>query len=876
MTKARQIAEDMAIELQPSQMGYVPTAPPRSSSMAEEPEEDVNTTPILIDRNNRSRQKNALKGIKRKFESRYGKVDEALTPEQQAAIRKMQVEKFKKERLAELEKQPKPSPGESYGEYLKRRKMQVTKPSLLYPGQEVAPREPKNYKEWARGIDKGKEEEEKRRRAEAARYRAEIEARRRKNERPSAPKQYGARTYGPEQFRKEQEQALTQKRQEYLSGLKSGNIPSQYQPERGFSAQDRGLLGLGKQKEADKIARAVIHKTQMKNVKITPYGSGMRVEIKISKTPKRPDEPGDVELYLQRQLKTVLFTRSVATVPRIYLANVIGAIIEATPQDWQFAVDPFFRQKSQRARDIQVSTGAAVLLYTLKNKVGEDRLSNRQDFNRINRDHMKRERSSQTEPPAGGLGAPTEPGTHKGRAEYIGPEEEEPGSYAWYEKEREKEYEREKERQRKEEIERAKAASGVHRQWQKESPEIIQTSPYEYRYQGVERDTDDQNDFYARQAVGGMFGGVDSMIGGYTPPVSRETYKTAAQTKKEAEEARRQKEQEAELLYGGEFPSFGGRGERYWNIQDPDMGGRPGTPKYAEAEWRKPGGKRGEIEGEAERDMPTYGDEDLVNAARKDSTAKFTSKSPAVQLINKKMKQAFGSTQVLDAGTSPAKVIIRSPGIEAVLTRKRHTSASGAKIVTLEFHNLNMNKWEHVFSQIPNIAFPPIMATNPGATFKVVHKTNITPLIKEVEVDPKLMGYMVDYLEKWVRYMLKKGSSTITGGHRLLNWREKQAKKAQKNKNETLASVILKTMSMNEQGWYTEFVEVAKAIQDWMLKHVKTYQITSDEIHSRFDDEYNPEAVTKAIEILRANAAIYPMTNNVYMINMSRLSSALL
>ena len=84
----------------------------------------------------------------------------------------------------------------------------------------------------------------------------------------------------------------------------------------------------------------------------------------------------------------------------------------------------------------------------------------------------------------------------------------------------------------------------------------------------------------------------------------------------------------------------------------------------------------------------------------------------------------------------------------------------------------------------------------------------------------------------------------------------------------------IKLKLVSEQAWYKEQVGLARRIQDWILKNLGGYTSSGSEIHMKYDEEYGDEAVDKAIEILRANAALYPMTNDMYTINMSRMSSA--
>lgn len=921
MSKARKIAEQLGINLQPSQMGYVPSKPPRAmSGYNPEPDEEL-SMPITVDKNNRRRQVKALNGIKRKFESRYGNVNEDLTPEQKAALdkfrqrndpeeyerRRQEIEAFKRARIPDYDKkygggQPAtptapvpttpsgPRPGESYIEWAKRRRTERV--------QQYRTDKPQTYKDWNRVHADRERERQRQRDAIAARHRAEEIAAQRRGE---------GHKYNPEIDRINRETA----RMKYMSDYRDLGTRPQNAP----GEEKRGVWGRGRQKEADRIAQALFTKTRFKNVVIKPHGSGARATMKISLEPKDKTESGDIELFLQRNLQMILFTR--VSTPREgmapLLSSAIKTIIEATPLDWKIAIDPFLRQKSVGSQDRNVKVGVRVLLSVASSLPG-DRLVSRQDFMRINRDFRNKTRTdadAQTEAPpgsgAGGLGAAkrvdweyADPGMDPRDVPPVDPNE------PWFDsngfpRNQAARVQQEKERLEADRLAReaeeqvaARAASGRNRQWQDVPGGEDQEQSFMRGYGGM--GGYGQTDYYSDpdqyqgygpdpSAYGGGYGsgiGAGGGLGG-----DLETYKSRSQERQDRREAqaRERAEQQFSQTDYTEQPDYHvpRSDSAPWARYDQNVGQRPSSSRMSQ-DVPRPTKKRSKSEPDPY--MVTSDPDDLMNQARMDTAGpgrRFSSESPAVQFIARQMKRAFGSADIIDASTSTAKVIVRSPGIEAHLTRKKY---KGAYLqVTLEFKNLDFNKWADVFAKLPTVAFPSNMAGNPGKKYPTTHKTSLKTLIQEVKdrKDPRVMRGMVDALEKWAAHMKARTASGLSGANIIINWREQQRKKADRAardermraRNESKAARF-NHMILSEQLWYKEFLPLARKIQEWLLRHLGSYQVTCDEIHARFGADHNDEAINKAIEILRANAGIYPMTNDTYMINMSRLSSALM
>jgi len=662
----------------------------------------------------------------------------------------------------------------------------------------------------------------------------------------------------------------------------------------------KGIWGRGRQKEADKIAQALFHKTRFKNVVIKPHGSGSRASMKISLEPKTSNESGDIELYLQRDLKILLFTR-VAT-PNEHtsplLSSAIKTIIEVTPLDWKIAIDPFLRQKSVGSSDRNTKTGVRILLSIAQDSNVQSRLVSRQDFMRVNRDFRnKTNADAQAEEPPGtgaGLGAARATGPNW---QYLNPEED-PNippiktDYQYY---------------KDQEMAQAKASREVRKEIEK-LDRAERGGKFRYADAEIPGEEDSGQSFmnpYARGYGGGADIYGDEDTGGYGPAGSYgggygsglegignlggdfEPYTTRSQQKQDRKEAqaRYKAEQQFAGITDDEPPDYHipRSAAKPWAKYDQNVGNYPSSSRMSQ-DVPNPTKKRSK--GQPDLYAPTSDPDDLMNLARMDTAGpgrRFSKNSPAVEFVRRRMQTSFGQVEVIDAGTSAAKVIVRSPGIEAHLTRKKH---KGSYLqVTLEFKNLDFNRWADVFSKLPLIAFPANMAGNPGKKYPTTHKTNVKTLIQEVKdrKDPRIMRGMVDALEKWANHMKARTASGLSGANIIINWNEQQRKKEERKardermraRNESKA-IRFNKMVLYEQIWYKEFLPLARKIQEWLLRHMGGYQITCEEIYTRFGDDHTPEAIDKALEILRANAAIYSMTNDTYMINMSRLSSALM
>ena len=939
MSKAKKIAENLGINLQPSQMGYVPSKPPRAfSGYNPEPDKELGM-PITVDKNNRRRQVKALNGIKRKFESRYGEMDEApLDPWQQK-------EQEYQNRYKSYNNTPPPPPPpfdpwkQKEQEYQDRYKSYTnTSPTPPPPppppvSAEDAKRQEiiKNLRDYRAKRDsekKSEQEEAKRKRIQAERearekmqrersrstdprrfsgkkrldalerehreqqggrgsVTARIEAEReriaqqrydatqvaaqRREERERKHREMMSKQF-PDHYGREKERLRTD-REEYLSRLKDqgrndpSSIPDQDERPAKWYNKKIGLAGIGKQKEADKIGYALIHKTQMKKVKITPFGSGTRVLMTIQSSISS-DAPRLIELYLQKNLKIILFSNIKAPVRSDKIVETgVDVILKNLPDDWKVAVDPFIRQKASSKEDKEVSRAGAEILVRLVSGLPSNKIADRQEFFRIRNEFNKKEQAASEQPP---------PHTHSNvdDVEEIEGEIETP--------------EETRDRKRREAAEDAAFGRGQRTRsnlgvddFNAEPEGRFRTPNYDdttIRY-GGEDDEDDE--FYRQQAVGGMFGATD-----YQP---RERRRDRGSTRKQPD-----------IDYGsqGEFdfevedepisePVRSRERERERTRYAPPP--REEMPPEGQSPFERAREKTRTATADVKRDSD---DRDLMNQARQAYVGQFNSTSPSAKLIYYRALKAFGpGVEILDTGTSANKVIIRAPdAIEMHLTRKKYPGSRKAKVVTLTFTKLG-SRWEEVFSSIPDIAYDPIMSTNPGERYKVVHKTDMSVLNKEVkEAYPDLLKEYHDSLITWANDLHRKNKRGIRGygdivkigkSAETLRSEAKSRAKARmeksraKSSNESLAFKVLK-LTLNEQIWYKEIVPVARKIQDWMLKHMGGMQITGEEIHNRFDEEHTRETVDKSIEILRANAVIYPMSNDVYMINMSRISSALM
>ena len=82
---------------------------------------------------------------------------------------------------------------------------------------------------------------------------------------------------------------------------------------------------------------------------------------------------------------------------------------------------------------------------------------------------------------------------------------------------------------------------------------------------------------------------------------------------------------------------------------------------------------------------------------------------------------------------------------------------------------------------------------------------------------------------------------------------------------------------MTEQDWYADVVPLATRLQSHLVgKSGGSFFVTKKELLRDFPDE-EPEALEMAIEILRSNAAIFPVQGtDTFRINWQRLSGALL
>lgn len=82
--------------------------------------------------------------------------------------------------------------------------------------------------------------------------------------------------------------------------------------------------------------------------------------------------------------------------------------------------------------------------------------------------------------------------------------------------------------------------------------------------------------------------------------------------------------------------------------------------------------------------------------------------------------------------------------------------------------------------------------------------------------------------------------------------------------------------TITEQQWYADIVPLAKRLQVYLLNKGGIFFVTKKDFMKNFPDE-EPEAVEQAIEILRSNAAIFPVSGtDTFRINWQRLTGALL
>jgi len=78
---------------------------------------------------------------------------------------------------------------------------------------------------------------------------------------------------------------------------------------------------------------------------------------------------------------------------------------------------------------------------------------------------------------------------------------------------------------------------------------------------------------------------------------------------------------------------------------------------------------------------------------------------------------------------------------------------------------------------------------------------------------------------------------------------------------------------MVEQDWYSSVVPLAIRLRSYLLGRIGTWFIDKRDFLREFPDE-DPEEVEHAIDILRTNAAIFPVSGtDTYRINWKRLSS---
>ena len=905
MNRAQQMLEGIiGINMNPDQAGYVPTPPPRGSG--EESEEEVNV-PITIDRNNRRRQVKALNGIKRKFEARYGDVNEA--GEDWWEKKKQEYENRYKSYADRPSvpvsdigpKNPLPTSAElarRRREEANRRENDARDKAARLSGQQIPDRKTgterladlerqkygysgiKNWQATREREAQVKRERENARRAKMM-YDYTQKAAARRDQRERTHQEYMKTEFEP-YYNKEQER-IKAEREAYLNRVRTrsrdSDLPEpEEQPSKWYNKKI-GLTGIGRQKEADRIGHALIHKTQMKSVRIVPYGSGTRVEVNIS------NATGDsfIQLYLQKNLKMVLFSKIKARTPGLdkILERGISTILENVPEGWKVAVDPYLVQKSIKEDEKTLARSGAITLTNLMHDYATRKqieIADRTEFNRVRNDFSRRTQSADNEPPS-------DSSTRRVEPEVLTPDE-----YEAYRRAKEQESEEEKRRkeaewlQRKEREEQTRREAEFQKQWpegnRRERTQSFGFGQDEPQYAGS-----DEDDYFRQQAMGGMMGGTSINY----EPRSRPRIETPSRTDYGADYGPHQDPSwYASQTYDEPLPRERPRPERERTTSSYTPSETSDYDAFDDDEYEEPKSIRDIVRDKAraasaeEKHSPE--EHQLITDARRDSVRRFDSRSPAVTLVYDRALRAFGSgIQIVDVSTS--KVIVRAPNaIEMHLERKKGTT-SGSKKVTMTFKKLGTD-WRKVFASIPMIAFDPIMNTKAGQQFKVQHRTDLRPLFQEIKNEhPDLLIPFHNALESWLEYVKVRNKSGVGGIETILNaLKSPEERKAIRNKkakesrarNESLAGIYLQSM-LNEQIWYKEIVPLAKKIQDWLLKsHMGGYQVTSEEIHEKFGEDHDNETIKKAIEILRANAVIYSMNNDVYMINMSRLSSALM
>lgn len=810
MSRAQEVAEGMGITLsgittQPSQVGSVPTAPPRGSSMVKDPEMDV-TTPKVLDLRGRRRQEKALDNIKRKFESRYGTLHEELSPEQKRIINKMkydEIEKFKRERISRLTPYDTP----------------------IGPSPETS-----------------------------------LERERR--------------------IHREQEDDRIAARQRGYVFSQTIRDPEDITADRG-----RGIFGLGKQKEADIIGRALMSNTLFKLVKIKPYGSGVRVEIEATS-----HDGGEVSVYLQKMFKVLLFNKVVAGSNRQEIQKVISTIISNLPSDWKIAADPRMVQKvvANINRKDPKSRGQVHGAHTLRkmlSNVNPNRIADRSIFLKVKRDEV-----SKSEPTQDGseYSGPDRRDPERGRVgkEFRGTTLITPELFAQLGPEAQAAYIKAMAQKRAREEQQA----------QHDQAAAFGGSSF-YDIMGTAHTTASRGDIgdlenidpYTNPTSGGFgndvsfdimgnpihnypsFSGSDmsTLRGKENTPIRRTEIRSRNRVVKEQPE------------FSGEPVILGSASRPEPEEEITDYRHRRGikdfgtSPFYSESPGelgQQPRRGRGFTEPapQGAYDTANAGFDDLLQQART-YKGQMNINAPIVQYVAEKMKRVGLGQPTIREGDKRG-IIIETPILHAVVRRKGNKDK--LRTVILEFPWIDLNNAIKVFDSIPRISWPP-KASHSLSGFKLNHRVDISSLVNFIDKNkPSLLPDMLDILSPWIERMGQQGITKGTIRGKAKRERQRQQTRPQR---ESVASVILQALSpIEEQLWYKEIVPLAKEIQGWILRHLGGYEVTGTQIHDRFDDEHTPETVDKAIEILRANSAIYPMSNDVYMINMSRLSSALL
>jgi hypothetical protein len=873
-SKARQLAENMGITLNPSQASTVPTAPPRGSSMVGEPDMDV-TTPKTVDLTGRYRyQKKALSGIKRKFESRYGNIDEVedlLVDPSTLGGRDDIIQRMKDDRA--------------------RRDAERAREQIM---NRMASRE-----QDARLQAEQERRERERRDMEA--YRERIRNTRDMRNVTPAPA-----PLSPKDSRSARSYLLRQSRD-------SGPIPGDKEG-KGI----RGLLGLGRQEEADALARVFRTRTPFKNVVIKPFGSGNRVLVKASVTPfVNREDSGDIELYFQKQMKVVMFSKVLPPAPkstpmsRGIFQKTMKTIIDGIPRDWHLAIDPFIRQKaltaSRTTGNRNILVGVAVLMQVLRNEAPE-RLVNAQDFRKAKRDFDRRNEPEDQSAPDKRRDIFGDPRRGHRKSPISDIKGISPEEYAKLSQEEKAEYlrqqgeliNRERERQRQEqEFQQSQYAAqaafggdfGNFDPSYGETPRSTRNQPRDPQSGLAEPSQYDMPNFSQSQNdFPGMDIGDDPTMGmgGSTTPTpddlggrrSEPIRRSELRREQERERAQQTSDWDSAQFPPGDVPFGGGREEPPIghtgrpNRTRSDMGKREFEDPHAGEPRQGRGGFDPEVQGRAEHSS------NLLDTARM-YKGQFNTEAPIVQYIKEKLtRSGFGVPQINDLGKNGISLKTR----ELDILLRRQGSKANLRTVILEVPKFEMSAAEKVFSQLPSIVWPP-KASASLTGFKLNHRVDLKSMINYIENvirNPELLILLQDYLSEWITKMGQRGISTGTLKGKVKRLRERS--KTRRPQGESVASIILDALSpIHEQSWYKEHVAVARKIQGWILRHLGGYQVSCAEIHDRFDAEHEEEAVDKAIEILRSNAAIYPMTGGVtsgrdciYMINMSRLSSALL